>query len=66
MNGCDNAKAVQELLIEEDASALIETLDDFFECWVTHERNDCTSAQERGIRFYGYQNLRKMLGRIKR
>lgn len=56
--------AVNTLLDETDLDVYIETLEDFFECWITHERNDCTNTQLRTERYYAYKNLREFLTNI--
>lgn len=54
-------EAVNRLLVETDPNVCINTLDEFFECWLTHERTDSESASERADRFQAYKSLRKML-----
>lgn len=61
MTSCENAVAVNELLQETDTATCVETLDDFFECWLTHGRNDTTSVEQRTDRYYSYKFLRKLL-----
>lgn len=61
MSNTHNNEAVKALLSETDKEVCIETLDDMFECWLTHERNDCTNTNLRAERYYAYKGLREML-----
>ncbi|WP_340112632.1 hypothetical protein [Maribellus mangrovi] len=57
-------KALDALLLETDGEVCIETLDEFFECWLTHERTDSDDFKMRAKRWQAYTSLRKLLHSI--
>lgn len=58
------AKALNELLVSDDPAHFRETLDVFFECWITNERTDSEDSVIRADRYYAYKNLRDFLEKI--
>ncbi len=61
MSKNDLARAFNTLVTYNDIEVYVETLDDFFECWLTHERTDSDSSNERATRYYAYKNLKDFL-----
>lgn len=56
--------AVAQLLCETEASVCVAHLDVMWECWLTHELNDCSEAKERAMVLSSYKNMRKFLNSI--
>lgn len=64
MNSCHNAEVVKALLTEFDKEVISEVLNDFWESWITNERNDCTTAEHRTNCWFVYHHLLKFLESI--
>jgi hypothetical protein len=66
MTACENAAAVNELLLETEPEVCVEKLDEMWESWLTNEQNDYCTANVRADMLATYKSIKKMLLHIKR
>lgn len=64
MTDLKKLQALEELLTEDSAENMEKRLTEMWECWVTNEVNDMSTANERANVLYTYKNLSQFLKRI--
>lgn len=64
MSDLKKLQALEELLTEDSAENMEKRLTEMWECWVTNEVNDMSTANERANVLYTYKNLSQFLKRI--
>lgn len=64
MTDLKKLQALEELLTEDSAENMEKRLTEMWECWVTNERNDMSTANERANILYTYKNISQFLKRL--
>lgn len=64
VNTCKEKAAVNELLTKDSIEHYNETLDSFFESWLTNEQTDDADSYERAMRYTHLQGFKKFLKMI--
>lgn len=64
MKRADINKALDAFMLSTDSDVCITTLDEFFECWLTHERTDSDDYKQRAERLQAYKSIRDLLSSI--
>jgi hypothetical protein len=64
MSDLKKLQALEELLTEDSAENMEKRLTEMWECWVTNEVNDMSTANERANVLYTYKNISQFLKRI--
>jgi len=64
MSDPERCGAIRELLNNIDANECIDVLDEFFECWLSHEQTDGYGGADRLVRLSYYKHIRQFIKQI--